>query len=84
MRTTVTLDDDVAIELERRRRQRGVSFKQVLNDELRRAFMEEAQAEGPGVRTTRPLKTLDLGRPLIPNLDRVSEVLAHAEGEDYR
>lgn len=35
MRTTVTLDPDVAARLKERARQRGVPFKQVLNDTLR-------------------------------------------------
>jgi Arc/MetJ family transcription regulator len=35
MRTTVTLDPDVAAKLQRAARERGVSFKQALNDAVR-------------------------------------------------
>ena len=35
MRTTVTLDDDLAIRLERHRTQHGESFKQALNEAVR-------------------------------------------------
>lgn len=38
MRTTVTLDDDVVAKLREVAQQRGVSFKQVLNDAIRAAF----------------------------------------------
>lgn len=38
MRTTVTLDDDVADKLHDRMRQSGGSFKDTLNDCLRRGF----------------------------------------------
>ena len=35
MRTTLTIDDDVAVRLERERRRRRVSFKTLVNDVLR-------------------------------------------------
>jgi hypothetical protein len=38
MRTTVTLDDDVANELKKRAKRSEKSFKQELNDSLRLAF----------------------------------------------
>jgi hypothetical protein len=38
MRTTVTLDPDVAAWLQRAARERGVSFKAVLNDAVRRGL----------------------------------------------
>ena len=40
MRTTLSLDDDVAAELERVRQQRGVRFKEVVNDALRRGLRD--------------------------------------------
>jgi hypothetical protein len=41
MRTTVTLDPDVAAALQRRARERGTSFKAVLNDAIRRGLSGE-------------------------------------------
>lgn len=38
MRTTLTLDDDVAVALERLRRTRDASLKDIVNDVLRRGL----------------------------------------------
>ena len=42
MRTTLTLDDDVAMKLRQRARERGVPFKQVVNEALR-AGLDDGQ-----------------------------------------
>ena len=83
MRTTVTLDDDLAIRLDRHRAQRGQSFKQALNEAVRAglAKLEERVDAVPQVSQTRPLP---LGRRLAGGIDNVGEVLAIVEGEDYR
>jgi len=81
MRTTLTLDDDVAARLERLRRERDASFKSVVNDVMRRGF-----AALDRERSTRPAYELaprSLGRPRVP-LESVSDALAMAEGEDFR
>lgn len=41
MRTTLTLDDDVARELQERARRSGESFKEVVNETLRRGLRGE-------------------------------------------
>ena len=38
MRTTVTLDEDVATQLQRLTRERGISFKEVINATLRQGL----------------------------------------------
>jgi hypothetical protein len=83
VRTTVTLDDDLAIRLERYRAQHGESFKQALNEAVRvgLANLEERSESVPEVSHTRPLP---LGRRLVGGLDNVGEILAIAEGEDHR
>jgi hypothetical protein len=83
MRTTVTLDEDLAIRLERHRTLHGESFKQALNEVLRAGLsaLEECADAVPQVRRTRPLP---LGRRLGGSIDNVAEALAIAEGEDYR
>ncbi len=81
MRTTVTLDDDVAAELERRREERGLSFKQAINEALRVGM---AALDAPGEPVPHPrTRPLDLGHARI-DLDDVSDVLAWAEGESHR
>jgi hypothetical protein len=46
MRTTVTLDPDLAAKLKSLARERGVSFKEALNGALRRGLGNEATAPG--------------------------------------
>jgi len=85
MRTTVTIDDDIALQLEQRRADRGQSFKEVVNDTLR-AGLEAAADRGRATRSEEhptPLKTLSLGQAYL-NFDNVAEVLATLEGEDYK
>lgn len=83
MRTTVTLDDDLAVRLERRRTERGMTFKEALNDTIRRglAAEDEAERDTPVITATRPLP---LGRRLGGDIDNVAEALAVAEGEAFR
>jgi hypothetical protein len=82
MRTTLTLDDDVAAALERLRREKDVSLKEVVNDTLRKGLQEIGHGPRRGGKfRTRVLKT---GRCLLPNLDCASRALAAAEGEAFR
>ena len=82
MRTTVTLDDDVAVQLEREQRKRRVPFKTVIND-LLRAGLEARQASRTPQRLFRT-RGFNLGASLVGSLDNVEEVLSRAEGEDHR
>jgi len=81
MRTTLPLDDDV---LERARlaaKTRRMTFRRVVNEALR-AGLEAV--ERPGI--SRPYRTRAQTLGLKPgrNLDNIQELLAHAEGEDFR
>jgi len=81
-RTTLTLDPDVAAELERRRRERGTTLKKEVNELLRMGLGRVAEpATSEGRFETKPLP---LGKPLVESFDDVAEVLAFAEGEDHR
>jgi hypothetical protein len=75
MRTTVTLDDDVAQLVRRRMVERQVSFKEALNGAIR-----DGAAGRPGPRrfTTR---TANLGVPAV-NLDRALQLSADLEDEE--
>lgn len=83
VRTTLTLDDDVAVALERLRRRRREPLKQVVNAVLRAGLSAlDARATAP----RKPFRTqpMSLGPPRLKNLDNISDVLAFAEGEDFR
>jgi hypothetical protein len=47
MRTTLTLDDDIAKTLQERARRSGESFKEVVNETLRRGLREKAASPLP-------------------------------------
>jgi hypothetical protein len=79
MRTTLTLDDDVSAMLKRLQAERGISFKEAVNQALRQGLY----AAEPPPRPPYTLETFSLGQSLIP-LDDIGEALAVAEGEDYR
>lgn len=81
MRTTLTLDDDVAAKLAAEVRRSGRSFKETVNSCLRRALTETS------LRTAaRPfkVKARDMGlRPGL-DLDNVEELLDQVEGPNRR
>jgi hypothetical protein len=81
MRTTLSLDDDVAVLLARLQKARRLSFKQAVNEGLRLGL---SQLTAPDQRRrSRKTPTVDLGRCLVGSLDDVAEVLAVAEGESF-
>jgi hypothetical protein len=81
MRTTLTIDDDVAVQLKRLLRERDASLKDIVNETLRRGLCD-MQAP-PKQRKPFRSKTFDGGEPLVP-LDNVAEALALIEGENYK
>jgi len=81
VRTTLTLDDDVARLLERARKRRGVTLKQLVNEALREGL---ARLEAPRTpRKRHATKAVSLGRCLLDNVDDVAEALASADGERF-
>ena len=82
MRTTLTLDDDVAAHLRRVQRREKISFKDVVNDALRRGLQE--MDKPPARRKPVRVRSLDVGRCLLGSIDNVAEVLAVAEGEAFK
>jgi len=82
MRTTLSLDDDVAAQLERVRRSRGGSLKETVNAALREGLQRlERPPARPQRSYTRPVS---LGKPRFGSVDNVAEVLAVAEGDSFR
>ena len=77
MRTTLTLDRDVAVIVERLRRTRDDSLKDIVNQALREGLKQMAAPRRR--RTAFRTKSVDLGRCLVVNVDNVAEALAVAE-----
>jgi hypothetical protein len=82
MRTTLTIDDDVAAELHRLRRARDVGLKEVVNDVLRRGLRDMTSA--PKRKKAFRTQPLDSGRLLVASVDNFAELLAEVEGEAFR
>jgi hypothetical protein len=82
VRTTLTLDDDVAAALEQLRRTRGGRLKTVVNDLLREG-LRHAQAR-PTRRVPFRTQSVDLGRRRTSSVDNVADVLAIAESEAFK
>ena len=82
MRTTVTLDDDLAIRLERLSQEQGRSFKAVINEAVR-AGLEALQRIPVQRGSDEPVsytEPIDLGRMLLS----VDEAIEASDEEYYR
>lgn len=82
MRTTITLDDDVAEKLQTEmRRRRTTNFKETLNDVLRRGLLVRRE-----IASTKPFKVhaRRLGNKPGLNYDNVSEMLEQLEGASHK
>ena len=82
MRTTLSLDSDVAARIREVHAKRGGSFKAVVNEALRLGL---ARLDAPPTPKRRfRTDSVDLGRCLVGSLDDVAETLSMAEGEQFR
>ncbi len=82
MRTTLTLDDDVAVQIERLRKERDLNLKDVVNEALRRGLSE---MQRPPVKR-KPFRTQPItgAVPTLCDVDNIAEVIALAEGEFFK
>jgi hypothetical protein len=82
MRTTLTLEPDVAARLEQLMRERGQPLRAIVNAALREGLplLERPARRRKSFRTT----GFDLGPSLVGSLDNVEEVLARIDGESHR
>jgi hypothetical protein len=82
VRTTLTLDDDVAALLRRILARRKATLKEVVNEALREGLRRMSGPRGQA----KPYRTagVPLGRCLVGNVDDVAEALAIAEGDTFR
>jgi hypothetical protein len=82
MRTTLTLDDDVAAVIERLRQARDANLKDIINEALRKGLSDLSAR--PKQREPSQTQVVDLGRMRLPSIDNISESLAVAEGEAFK
>ena len=82
MRTTLTLEDDVAARLRAEARKTGRPFKALVNEALR-AGLAQKRLSQPKQRFT--IKAYDFGglQPGV-SLDNIGELLERIEGPDHR
>jgi hypothetical protein len=82
MRTTLTLDDDVAAKLKAESRRAGRPFKEIVNETLRSGL---ASRRITARRQTFKITARDLGdlRPGL-SLDNVAELIEQTEGSLHR
>jgi hypothetical protein len=78
----LTLEDDVAAALERLRRTRNASLKDLINEALRRGLkdMSNRTKQRERLRT----RSVALGQLRIAGVDDIGEALAVAEGEAHK
>ena len=81
MRTTLTLDPDVAAKAKKGAAKLGKSFKEVVNAALRIGLDQVLKPPAAKPYRTKP-RPLGLRRGF--SYDNVGELLARAEGEDYQ
>src|ERR1700719_3382019 len=82
MRTTLTLDDDVAAKLKAESRRAGRPFREIVNETLRRGLTSRRVT---AQRQAFKIRIRDLGdlKPGL-SLDRVAELIEHVEGSLHR
>ncbi len=82
MRTTLTLDDDVAAALLKVQKARRTNLKTIVNAALRHGLPALTAPSVP----KQPFHTtvVNHGGCLFANVDDVAEILAVAEGETYK
>lgn len=78
MRTTLTLDDDVAALLKKEVRKSGEPFKQVVNRYLRSGLTAAKQP------LHRPFKVKPINLGLPRDFDKIEELLEYLEGPEHR
>jgi mRNA-degrading endonuclease RelE of RelBE toxin-antitoxin system len=78
MRTTLTIDDDVAATLERLRRSQRRSLKQLVNEALRRGLDDMGKRRKR--RDQAQTRAVALGRVRVASIDNIAETLAIVEG----
>ncbi|HEV3070273.1 MAG TPA: hypothetical protein VGY76_02465 [Solirubrobacteraceae bacterium] len=77
MRTTLTIEPDVRLLIERRMKERGLTFKDAVNGALRNGLTEGEE------RTVYRTPVFDMGEPSVP-LDKALRLAGELEDEELR
>lgn len=81
MRTTLTIDDDVAAKLKSKvKKSKDKSFKEVVNETLRLGLMSEKETLSKPFK----VKARSLGTRRGLNYDKISELLEQTEGSMHQ
>ena len=83
MRTTLTLDDDISILLERRLAETGQTFKELVNSLLRVALAKKTTTYADATKQMRT-PVFHGGTLLVGDVTSTAEMLAIAEGEEFK
>jgi ribbon-helix-helix CopG family protein len=82
MRTTLTLDEDIAQRLQAESRRTGRSFKEIVNEYLRMSL-----AQSRALKSMSPFRVVaaDLGGPAASgSYDNIESLLEESEGTEHR
>ncbi len=78
MRTTLTLDEDVAALLRKEERKSGEPFKHIVNRLLRLGLMASKQP------ARKPFKVTPINLGLPRDFDKVEDLIEYLEGPEHR
>jgi hypothetical protein len=81
MRTTLALDEDVAVMIKQLQKKEEKPFKQIVNELLRIGLAQKKAPVKPKKEYSTP--ELHTGPSRYADLDNIGEILAVAETEDY-
>jgi hypothetical protein len=82
MRTTLTLDEDIAQRLQAESRRTGLSFKEIVNEHLRMSLAQSRALKSMG-----PFRVMaaDFGGPAgLGSYDNIETLLEESEGVEHR
>jgi predicted CopG family antitoxin len=82
MRTTLTIDDDVALKLNELKKTADKSFKEVVNETLRRGLFYEVAAKKGKLFKVKPHNFGQVREDI--NFDKISELIEEIEGPWHR
>ena len=80
MRTTLTIDDDLAAILQRDSKRKGLTFKVLVNTALRRGLADEQILDPPSAVVTRPHS---FGFKPGIDLDKLNQLADELEAESF-
>ncbi len=79
VRTTLTIDDDIATRLDQLSRKTGASFKEIVNDTLRKGLEKRPPTPAPF-----RIKTRDLGLRKGLQIDNIADLMEQLDGPSYK